>query len=346
MNETSHRVIHADSRYAVAGDSFRSQLVVTSPPYPMIEMWDSLFSSMSPEIGRCVERGHASDSFELMHLELDKVWKAVYASLDEGGIACVVVGDATRSVGGSFRLFPNHSRITQSFASLGFEPLPGILWRKQSNKPNKFMGSGMLPPSAYPTMEHEHILIFRKGGNRTFRSEMERANRRRSAFFWEERNEWFSDCWEGIKGERQQAMPGLSRSRNASFPLEIAYRLVNMFSVLGDTVLDPFLGAGTTSAAAAQCGRSSIGLEIDSRFGSFIGRRLALAAASAEKRLSARLDSHRSFVRRCRSSGVDCRYVNRKYGFAVRTSQETDIDLPLLDRVKALDHGIYRADYR
>jgi DNA modification methylase len=87
---------------------------------------------------------------------------------------------------------------------LGFTNLPNILWRKQTNAPNKFMGSGMMPPGAYVTLEHEHILIFRNGGKRQFNSQKEKTNRRQSAFFWEERNQWFSDVWMDLKGARQK----------------------------------------------------------------------------------------------------------------------------------------------
>ncbi len=101
-------------------------------------------------------------AFELMHKELDKVWKEVYRFSRSGGIACINIGDATRKVNSSFKLYPNHARILQHCTNLGFHILPAILWRKQANAPNKFMGSGMLPVGAHVTLEHEHILILRK----------------------------------------------------------------------------------------------------------------------------------------------------------------------------------------
>src|SRR5690606_1592163 len=136
-----------------------------------------------------------------------------------------------------------------AFIRLGFANMPNILWRKQTNAPNKFMGSGMLPAGAYVTLEHEWILVFRKAGKRTFRSEAEKKLRRESAFFWEERNTWFSDLWD-LKGVKQKITNSGSRDRSAAYPFELPYRLINMYSVKGDIVLDPFLGTGTTALAA------------------------------------------------------------------------------------------------
>ena len=112
------------------------------------------------------------------------------------------------------------------------------MWRKATNAPNKFMGSGMLPCGAYVTLEHEWILIFRKGGKRVYKTAEAKESRRDSSFFWEERNVWFSDVWE-IKGVKQNINKAPSRERNASYPLEIPYRLINMYSQKGDVVLDP-----------------------------------------------------------------------------------------------------------
>lgn len=104
---------------------------------------------------------------------------------------------------GDFQLYSNHSRILHRFLDLGFAALPDILWHKQTNAPNKFMGSGMLPVGAYVTYEHEYILILRKGRRRDFTSEQEKTRRRESAFLGEERNLWFSDVWLDIKGAAQ-----------------------------------------------------------------------------------------------------------------------------------------------
>lgn len=98
-----------------------------------------------------------------------------------------------------------------------------------ADAPNKFMGSGMLPCGAYVTLEHEWILIFRKGGKRMYRTDEGKSTRRQSGYFWEERNCWFSDVWD-IKGTKQNIAGSGTRERNGSFPLDIPFRLINMYS--------------------------------------------------------------------------------------------------------------------
>jgi DNA modification methylase len=156
---TRHQIYFQDSKNMEALPSGTVDLVVTSPPYPMIEMWDSMFTGQNVEIGNALEKGDGPAAFEMMHMELEAVWQEVWRILKQGGIACINVGDAARTINSRFMLYPNHSRILNQFLKLGFQALPAILWRKQTNAPNKFMGSGMLPPSAYVTLEHEYILI-------------------------------------------------------------------------------------------------------------------------------------------------------------------------------------------
>lgn len=189
-------------------------LIVTSPPYPMIEMWDDAFNNCDERVGAELDSLNGEKAFELMHQSLDDVWRECDRVVRPGGFICINIGDATRKLGSQCRLYTNHSRITGALEKLGLQSLPSILWRKQTNAPNKFMGSGMLPSGAYVTLEHEHILIFRKGNKRTM-TRSEAAARRRSAFFWEERNEWFSDIWNfkgvkqpisGIKGREKRSL--------------------------------------------------------------------------------------------------------------------------------------------
>ena len=214
---TRHQIYFQDSKNMEALPSGTVDLVVTSPPYPMIEMWDSIFAGQNVEISQALQNGDGPAAFEMMHVELDAVWQEVWRILKQGGIACINVGDATRTIDSRFWLYPNHSRILNQFLKLGFQALPAILWRKQTNAPNKFMGSGMLPPSAYVTLEHEYILILRKGPKREFKLEAEKQNRRESAFFWEERNAWFSDIWMDLKGASQNLGDRSARLRSAAF---------------------------------------------------------------------------------------------------------------------------------
>ena len=309
-------------------------LVVTSPPYPMIELWDEQFAAADPGIAGALAAGDGARAFDLMHARLDEVWRECRRVLRPGGLACINVGDATRKIGGEFRLFSNHSRILQALAKLGFSLLPDVLWRKPTNAPNKFLGSGMLPAGAYVTYEHEYVLIARNGAPRRFATPAEKALRRRSAFFWEERNVWFSDLWLDLVGTSQDLgvgdLPHASRqvrARSAAFPFELPYRLIQMYSVIGDTVLDPFLGTGTTTAAALAGGRSSIGFEIEASLEQSIRNTIVAAAPLGREYAQRRLAVHLDFVSSREQAGRPCRHVNHPYGFPVVTAQETDLQL-------------------
>jgi DNA modification methylase len=289
--QTNHKIVFEDSRTLTNIADNSVDLVVTSPPYPMIQMWDELFSTMSKYAQDALRANDGNSAFEAMHCELDKVWGELYRVLKPGSFACINIGDATRSIGERFQLYPNHSRIINSFRALGFDTLPVVLWRKQTNAPNKFMGSGMLPSGAYVTLEHEYILVFRKGAKREFRTEAGKSERMKSSFFWEERNKWFSDVWD-FKGTSQGLNHSELRGRSAAFPLELAYRLINMYSLYGDVVLDPFMGTGTTSLASMACGRNSIGVEIDKSFSEIIGEQEKTFLPIANNLLANRIASH------------------------------------------------------
>ena len=331
---TQHSVHLKSSREMgeVANDSV--QLVVTSPPYPMIEMWDGSFSDMNPAIRSRIEEGDGPGAFSLMHEILDDVWRECYRVVQAGGFLCVNIGDATRKVQDNFRLYTNHSRITAFCESLGFQSLPAVLWRKQTNAPNKFMGSGMLPAGAYVTLEHEYVLVFRKGDRRSA-AEMAGNERSWSAFFWEERNNWFSDVWD-FKGARQPILRSETRARSGAYPFELAYRLVNMYSMYGDTVLDPFLGTGTTTAACLTAARNSIGYEIDEKLEDLIVETVVAASGSANAVVAERLASHAAFVEAQElKRSAPLGYVNEFYGFRVMTRQEVQLRLYSLDSIVA-----------
>jgi DNA modification methylase len=320
----------------------------------MIQMWDELFLRLRPELREAMARGEGQTVFEGMHAVLDPVWRELYRVIREGGILCINVGDATRNLGSIFRLYPNHARIISSCTASGFQMLPEILWRKQTNAPNKFIGSGTLPPGAYVTLEHEWILIFRKSKPRGFAAAEERRNRRESAFFWEERNIWFSDVWD-FKGVRQHlsepnnTKPGTprrnARKRSAAFPFELAYRLVNMFSVKGDRIMDPFAGCGTTMAAAMCAGRNSLNIEIEHSLTPFIHAQVSEIIPSANERILERLERHRLFVEECRRSGRDLKYTNRHYGFPVVSRQEREILIPYLSSLTRVSDHHWRIGY-
>lgn len=323
---TEHQIIHCDSKRMDAIPDQSVQLIVTSPPYPMIELWDGLFIRQDPSIRDDLTAGRPAAAFEKMHRLLDGVWAECDRVLALNGFLCINIGDATRTLNGTFQLYSNHARVIQFFAGMGYCVLPDILWRKPSNSPNKFMGSGMYPAGAYVTYEHEYILIFRKGGKREFRGSS-RTARQKSAYFWEERNVWFSDLWE-INGTSQAlAKTVKARSRNASFPLEIPYRLVNMFSIQNDTVLDPFCGFGTTNLACMISQRNSIGCEIDPEIARRAEEALFVSPDVLNRPVTARLDAHRAFLASLSEEAREKCYQNPYHQFLVKTRQETAIEL-------------------
>ncbi|MFW9934131.1 MAG: DNA-methyltransferase [Candidatus Thorarchaeota archaeon] len=256
--KTNHHLIIGDSRQMQEIPNESVHLIVTSPPYPMIELWDDLFSRMG-----CTD-------FDTMHVYLAQVWSECYRILVEGGIACINIGDALRKIDDNFQLYPNHVKVIEHCEALGFTTLPYILWKKPTKRANAFLGSGFIPPNAYVTQDCEFILIFRKGQPRPFPPKD--LIRYASQYTISQRNAWFTQIWE-LPGARQRVRQ-VSR-RSAAFPDEIAYRLIRMFSVIGDTVVDPFLGTGTTMKAARKTHRNSIGYEIDERLIPVIERRFS-----------------------------------------------------------------------
>lgn len=333
---TNHQILVGKAHEQMAqikGSSI--SLVVTSPPYPMIEMWDQIMASQNSAIAESQAEGDGAKTFELMHQELDRIWSQVERVLMPGGFVCINIGDATRTINNNFSLYNNHSRILSAFIKLGFSNMPNIIWRKQTNAPNKFMGSGMLPAGAYVTLEHEWILIFRKGGKRDFKTEAAKQLRRESAFFWEERNNWFSDVWD-LKGTKQKMESPDTRNRSAAYPFEIPYRLINMYSVKGDTILDPFVGTGTTTLAAMTSERNSIGIEIDAAFLHVIEENVDRAVPEHLNRyIINRVESHKSFllIRSLEEDRNEIKHFNIDLNFPVMTSQETGMKINYIDKI-------------
>jgi DNA modification methylase len=347
LEPTIHRLIIGAAQKMEQINDNSIELVVTSPPYPMIEMWDEIMSKQDPGIQTALDQKNAAKAFELMHLELDKVWKEIERVLIPGGFACINIGDATRTINGEFALYPNHSRIISAFQRLGVPNLPNILWRKQTNAPNKFMGSGMLPSGAYVTLEHEWILIFRKGGKRQFKTEAEKLKRKESSFFWEERNIWFSDLWD-LKGTKQKIDNSETRKRSAAYPFELPYRLINMYSLQGDTVLDPFLGTGTTSLAAIASNRNSVGYEIDPMFLNIIN--VNIESTSIEfynSIIQSRIDQHINFIteRTADIKKSEIKHYNQNLNLPVMTNQETDMKFLFVADVKGQQPNTIVASY-
>lgn len=340
---SNHRIHYANSGSMSEVESESVALVVTSPPYPMIEMWDEGFRQWNPEIAAALGRLDGNAAFELMNRRLDLVWEECHRVLKPGAFACVNIGDAARRVGTQFRLYSNHTRVTRKFVELGFDCLPVILWRKHTNSPTKFMGSGMLPSGAYVTLEHEYILIFRKGTKRVF-TPQERERRQESAFFWEERNVWFSDLWD-FGGASQVLKDNRTRSRSAAFPLELAHRLIAMYSIKGDTVLDPFLGTGTTLNACILNNRNCTGYEIDSGLSDTIAGNISTFSDSVNQIVAERIHRHLDFIDRYTHQRGKPKYRNIPHGFPVISRQEQRIQLEGLSSIEVIDKTNIRCSY-
>lgn len=343
--KTTHKIIFNNSKQMDSISANSIDLIVTSPPYPMIEMWDENFCAQNPLIRDALNRSSGLKAFELMHKELDRVWNEIYRVLKEGRFACINIGDATRTINEDFQLYSNHARILNYLLKIGFSALPDILWRKQTNAPNKFMGSGMLPAGAYVTLEHEYILIVRKGSKREFKTAEEKRKRRESAIFWEERNIFFSDVWMDIKGTTQGMCAGNSRLRSGAYPFELAYRLINMYSAKEDIVLDPFLGTGTTMAAAMAAGRNSIGFEVDRNLRDTIHAVKSNIVCFSNQYLQNRVNKHIDFVAdRIKTKGA-LKHKNKFYGFPVITGQERELIINELISVKDAGKNRFEVSY-
>jgi modification methylase len=248
MEETLHRLINADSReLSFLGDE-SVHLVVTSPPY-----WNLKRYNENPD-----QLGHIQD-YEAFLFELEKVWRHIYRILVPGGRLVCVVGDVcvARRNFGRHLVFPLHADICVICRRIGFDNLNPIIWHKISNASyevtngSKFLGKPY-EPNAIIKNDMEFILMQRKPGGYRQPTTPQRDASRISK---EEFDRWFQQIWH-ITGASTKQHP-------APFPLELATRLVRMFSFTGDTVLDPFCGSGTTMVAAIRTGRNSIGIDID-----------------------------------------------------------------------------------
>jgi site-specific DNA-methyltransferase (cytosine-N4-specific) len=145
---TEHKIILGNSQQMLELRDSSLHLMITSPPYPMIKMWDNFFADADPKIRKLWKKLEKDGNEETvrqiydgMHNYLSKVWQETYRVLVDGGIACINIGDATRTVNGKFQLYPNHSRITEICEKIGFITLPYILWKKPTTKP-KYKGKG------------------------------------------------------------------------------------------------------------------------------------------------------------------------------------------------------------
>ncbi len=249
---TRHELFLADAREMKIKPS-SVHLIVTSPPYWTLKEYRDTKGQL----------GHIPGYSDFLR-ELDKVWRQCYRALVPGGRLICVVGDvclSRRKNDGRHTVVPLHASIQERCRRIGFDNLAPIIWHKIANAAHEVEnGSSFLgkpyEPNAMIKNDVEFILMERKPGG--YRSPSV-AVRVLSVIPGEKYDEWFRQIWHGLTGAS-------TRNHPAPYPLELAHRLIRMFSFVGDTVLDPFLGSGTTTVAALLSGRNSIGYEIDDHY--------------------------------------------------------------------------------
>ena len=269
FNETVHQVRCGDARDLswLSGESVH--LVVTSPPYWTLKKYEPCKAQLA----------EISD-YEAFLVELDRVWAECARVLVPGGRICCVVGDVCipRKKNGRHHIMPLHADIQSRSRRLGLDCLTPILWHKIANGATEAEGNGAgfygkpYQPGAIIKNDIEYILSLRKGG--TYRSPTT-VQRALSMLTKDEMQSWMRSVWEDIRGESRK------RGHPAPFPAALAERLIKMFSFAGDTVLDPFLGTGSTSVAAILNGRNSVGADIEPLYLKMAIPRMEEAAKSA-----------------------------------------------------------------
>jgi len=247
-----HELYLGDARDLSMLDKESIELVVTSPPYFDIKDYEN-------GTGGEDQLGDLED-YERFNREIDKVWKQCFEKLVPGGRMCVVVGDILRSRSeyGRHRVLPLHATIQEHCTEIGFDNLAPIIWYKIGNASLEAGGNARFlgkpyEPGAVIKNDIEYILLFRKPGGYRSPSTAERIL---SVIEADRHQKMFRQLWDDIKGEPQTDHP-------APFPAELAERLIRMFSFVGDTVLDPFAGSGSTAVGASRSGRSSVSIELE-----------------------------------------------------------------------------------
>jgi DNA modification methylase len=259
---TAHELILSDARGAshLAEDSIH--LVVTSPPYWTLKRYNEGDDQL----------GHVVDYDEFIEA-LDAVWKHCYRALVPGGRLIINVGDvclSRKKNNGRHTVVPLHASIQDHCKRIGFDNLAPIIWHKIANANYEVSGGGGFlgkpyEPNSVIKNDIEFVLMQRKPGGYRSPTHHERLLSIISA---ENYQTWFRQIWSDLRGTSTAKHP-------APYPVEFAERLVRMFSFVGDTVLDPFMGTGTTNIACARWGRNSIGIEVDPKYFEMARRRVA-----------------------------------------------------------------------
>lgn len=248
---TRHRLKLGDARDLTWIPNESVHLIVTSPPYWVLKDYEHSDGQL----------GDIQDYDKFLR-ELDKVWRECARVLVPGGRICCVVGDVCvpRKQSGRHYVMPLHSDIQVRARGLGLDCLTPILWHKIANGATEAEGNGAgfygkpYQPGAIVKNDIEHVLFLRKGGGYRTATREQKAL---SMLTKDEMQSWFCSFWDDIKGSSTRG------GHPAPFPIELAERLIRMFSFAGDVVLDPFVGQGSTCIAAINAGRNSIGCELE-----------------------------------------------------------------------------------
>lgn len=250
---TSHELLLQDARSASNLAANSIHLVVTSPPYWTLKR----YNDSNGQLGHIVEYDEFIDS-------LDAVWRHCYRALVPGGRLVINVGDvclSRRKNNGRHTVVPLHATIQEHCKKIGFDNLAPIIWHKIANANYEVAGAGGFlgkpyEPNAVIKNDIEFILMQRKPGGYRSPSKTERLL---SIISSENHQLWFRQIWSDLKGTSTARHP-------APYSVDFAERLVRMFSFVGDTVLDPFMGTGSTNVGCARWGRNSIGIEVDTKY--------------------------------------------------------------------------------
>jgi modification methylase len=247
--QTKHKIICGDSRNMSHISDQSVQLIVTSPPYWQLKDYGS-----SDQIG-------FNDTYEQYINNLNLVWNKCWRALENGCRLCVNIGDQfARSVYyGRYKIIPIRTEVIKFCETIGFDYMGAIIWQKvttcNTTGGATIMGSFPYPRNGILKLDYEFILLFKKPGNSKAVSKKIKEASRLTTQQW---NSYFAGHW-NFAGEKQD-------KHLAMFPEELPARLIRMFTFVGDTVLDPFLGSGTTTLAAKNNGRNSVGYEINKDF--------------------------------------------------------------------------------
>jgi site-specific DNA-methyltransferase (adenine-specific) len=266
-SRTTHRLHWGDARDLSWIPDASVHLVVTSPPYWTLKEYTP---------GNASQMGHFED-YEHFLVELDRVWHECRRVLVGGGRICCVVGDVCipRKRGGRHYIVPLHSDIQVRARKLGLDCLQPILWHKIANGATEAEGNGAgfygkpYQPGGIIKNDIEYILFLRKGGEYRTAPSLQKVL---SMLTREEMKTWQRSIWTNLRGASTR------EGHPAPYPVELADRLIKLFSFAGDTVLDPFAGTGSTSQAAIMAGRNSIANEIEAAYVAIARQRISKAA--------------------------------------------------------------------